>query len=124
MDAPIRTARLVLMLVEAEDADELAVVFADERLYAFTGEGRARWRSSEASLGRLAGSGPPIRGRSATGSCAGSPTGRRSGRSRRSSATAELVVTDETRTTDKHEHVERLWRRDLSPDGRLDPALR
>jgi hypothetical protein len=37
MDEPIRTARLALVPTGAEDADELAEVFADERLYAFTG---------------------------------------------------------------------------------------
>jgi RimJ/RimL family protein N-acetyltransferase len=54
MDAPIRTARLVLMLVEAEDADELAVVVADERLYAFTGGGPGTVEELRGILGRLA----------------------------------------------------------------------
>jgi RimJ/RimL family protein N-acetyltransferase len=116
MDAPIRTARLVLMPVEAEDADELAVVFADERLYAFTGEGPGTVEELRGILGRLA------RERAAD------PWAQRNWVVRRLAdrqAVGTLqVVTDETRTTDKHEHVERLWRRDLSPGGRLDPALR
>jgi hypothetical protein len=37
MDAPIRTARLALLPVVAEDAAELAAVFADERLYTSAG---------------------------------------------------------------------------------------
>jgi hypothetical protein len=32
-------------------------------------------------------------------------------------AHAGLAVTDETRTSDKHEHIERLWRRRLRPRG-------
>jgi hypothetical protein len=54
MDAPIRTARLVLSPVEAEDADELAAVFADERLYAFTGGGPGTVEELRGTLGRLA----------------------------------------------------------------------
>ena len=54
MDAPIRTARLALVPVVAEDADELAAVFADERLYAFTGGGPGTVEELRETLGRLA----------------------------------------------------------------------
>jgi hypothetical protein len=54
MDAPIRTGRLVLSPVEAGDADELAAVFADERLYAFTGGGPGTVEELRGTLGRLA----------------------------------------------------------------------
>src|SRR5215216_5268558 len=86
MDAPIRTARLVLSPVEAEDADELAAVFADERLYAFTGGRPGTVEELRGTLGRLARerAGDPWAQRN--WACAGSPTGRRSGCSRRPSA--------------------------------------
>src|SRR4029450_12642257 len=53
MDAPIRTERLALVPVVAEDADELAAVFADERLYAFTGGGPGTVEEVRETLGRL-----------------------------------------------------------------------
>jgi RimJ/RimL family protein N-acetyltransferase len=35
---------------------------------------------------------------------------------------AGLAVTDETRTTDKHQHTERLWRRRLPPPPPGEPS--
>jgi RimJ/RimL family protein N-acetyltransferase len=37
VDEALRTARLVLVPVIAADADEMAAIFADERVYQFTG---------------------------------------------------------------------------------------
>jgi RimJ/RimL family protein N-acetyltransferase len=54
VDTPIRTERLALLPVVAEDADELAMVFADERLYAFTGGHPGTVEELRATLGRLA----------------------------------------------------------------------
>jgi periplasmic divalent cation tolerance protein len=53
-DDRIKTARLVLVPVTGQDADELASIFADERLYAFTGEQPATVEQLRAILARLA----------------------------------------------------------------------
>jgi RimJ/RimL family protein N-acetyltransferase len=179
MDAPIRTARLVLSPVEAEDADELAAVFADERLYAFTGGGPGTVEELRGTLGRLAREragdpwaqrnwvvrrladrqavgmlqaafggggrsaeiawlvGVPWQGQGLASEAAVAVVGWLEARGvaqvtawirpdhHASEAVATrvgLMVTSETRTTDKHEHLERLWRRDHAPGGRLGPA--
>jgi RimJ/RimL family protein N-acetyltransferase len=179
MDAPIRTARLVLSPVEAEDADELAAVFADDRLYAFTGGGPGTVEELRGTLGRLAREragdpcaqrnwvvrrladrqavgmlqaafggggrsaeiawlvGVPWQGQGLASEAAAAVVGWLEARgvaqvtawirpdhhaSEAVATRAGLMVTSETRTTDKHEHLERLWRRDLGPGGRLGPA--
>jgi RimJ/RimL family protein N-acetyltransferase len=166
-DDGIRTARLVLVPVAADDADELTMIFADERLYVFTGGAPDTMESLRDTLGRLA-------EERAAGTAAqfnwvvrrlvdGMAVGmlqavlRRGGRAAEISwlvgvpwqgqgfaseaaiavvswlearsveqiiawirpdhhasesvaIRAGLVVTDKTRTTHKHEHIERLWR--------------
>ena len=54
LDDSIRTARLVLVPVAPTDADEMAAIFADERLYRFTGGKPGTAESLRATLGRLA----------------------------------------------------------------------
>ena len=180
MDAPIRTARLVLSPVEAGDADELAVVFADERLYAFTGGGPGTVEELRRTLGRLAREradpwaqrnwivrrladrqavgmlqvafsgggraaeiawlvGVPWQGQGLASEAAAAVVAWLEARgvaqvtawirpdhhaSEAVATRAGLVVTEEHRTTAKHEHLERLWRRDVPPGARLGPALR
>jgi RimJ/RimL family protein N-acetyltransferase len=53
-DDRIATARLVLVPVNGDDADELAVIFADERLYRFTGGKPGSVEELRATLSRLA----------------------------------------------------------------------
>jgi RimJ/RimL family protein N-acetyltransferase len=50
----IETARLVLVPVTGDDADELAAIFADERLYRFTGGTPGPVEELRATLNRLA----------------------------------------------------------------------
>jgi RimJ/RimL family protein N-acetyltransferase len=180
MDEPIRTARLALLPAVAADADELAVVFADERLYAFTGGGpgtveelrdvlgrqaRDRATDPEAQLDwvarRLADAqvvgmlqaifsgagrsaelawlvGVPWQGQGLASEAATAVVAWLDARgveqvtawirsdhhaSEAVAAHAGLAVTDETRTTDKHQHIERLWRRRL-PGAHPAPILR
>jgi RimJ/RimL family protein N-acetyltransferase len=54
VDDSIRTSRLVLVPVAAGDADELAAIFADERLYLFTGGEPGTVVSLRDTLGQLA----------------------------------------------------------------------
>jgi RimJ/RimL family protein N-acetyltransferase len=54
MDERVHTPRLVLVPVTADDADELAAVFADERLYGFTGSEPGTVEELRATLSRLA----------------------------------------------------------------------
>jgi hypothetical protein len=54
VDDNVRTARLVLVPVAADDADEIAAIFADERLHLFTGGERGTVESLRSTLGRLA----------------------------------------------------------------------
>lgn len=54
VDERIRTARLVLVPVTADDADEMAAILADERLYRFTGEEPGTVEGLRDTLGRLA----------------------------------------------------------------------
>jgi RimJ/RimL family protein N-acetyltransferase len=54
LDDSVRTARLVLVPIAATDADEMAAIVADERLYWFTGGEPGTVESLRATLGRLA----------------------------------------------------------------------
>ena len=171
-DESIRTARLALVPVAAEDADELAVVFADERLYAFTGGRPGTVEELRDTLGRLAREraadpgaqlnwvarrladgqavgmlqavfgaegrsaeiawlvGVPWQGQGLASEAATAVVRwleergveqvtawiRPDHHASESVAThAGLAVTDETRTSDRHDEVERLWRRPLRP---------
>jgi RimJ/RimL family protein N-acetyltransferase len=179
MDAPIRTARLALVPVVAEDADELAAVFADERLYAFTGGGPGTVEELRETLGRLARGrtadpwaqrnwvvrrladrravgmvqavfgdggrsaeiawlvGVPWQGQGLASEAATAVVTWLAARgaaqvtawirpdhhvSESVAKHAGLAVTDETRTTDKHQHTERLWRRRLPPPPPGEPS--
>jgi RimJ/RimL family protein N-acetyltransferase len=53
-DERIQAKQLVLVPVRADDADELAAIFADERLYAFTGGKPGSVEDLRRTLGRLA----------------------------------------------------------------------
>jgi RimJ/RimL family protein N-acetyltransferase len=160
MDAPIRTERLALLPVVAEDADELAVVFADERLYAFTGGGAGTVEELRETLGRLARDraadpwaqlswvvrrladeravgmlqavfsdggrsaeiawlvGVPWQGQGLASEAATAVVARLAAQG------VVRVTADETRSTPKHTHIERLWRRYLVTDARLGSAPR
>lgn len=164
----IQTARLVLVLVTANDADELAPIFANEQLYRFTGGTPGTAEDLRATLSRLAqdravdaaaqrnwvlrrridhaavgmlqaifGSGGrraeiswlvgvPWQGQRFASEAAMAVVAwleargvdqvtawiRPDHRASESVAIAAgLEATDATRTTDKHEHTERLWRR-------------
>jgi RimJ/RimL family protein N-acetyltransferase len=168
VDERIQTARLALVPVTAEDADELAVILADTRLYAFTGGRAGTLEDLRATLGRLAGDrvadaaaqhnlvvrrladraavgmlqavfgssgraaeiswlvGVPWQGQGLASEAARAVVGWLEARgvdqitawirpdhhaSESVAIHAGLMVTDEDRTTDKHEHTERLWRR-------------
>lgn len=54
VDDALRTARLVLVPVTAADADEMAAIFADERVYQFTGGEPGTVESLRQTLGQLA----------------------------------------------------------------------
>jgi RimJ/RimL family protein N-acetyltransferase len=174
MDEPIRTQRLALVPAVAEDADELVAVFADERLYAFTGGRPGTVEELRDTLGRLAREraadpeaqldwvarrladeqvvgmlqavfggggrsaelawlvGVPWQGQGLASEAAIAVVARLEAlgvdqltawirpdhhASEAVAAHAGLRVTDETRTSDRHEHIERLWRRRLRPAG-------
>jgi len=171
-DESVRTARLALVPVAAEDADELAVVFADERLYAFTGGRPGTVEELRDTLGRLAREratdpgaqlnwvarrladgqavgmlqavfgaegrsaeiawlvGVPWQDQGLASEAATAVVGWLEERaveqvtawirpdhhaSESVAAHAGLAVTDETRTSDRHDQVERVWRRRLRP---------
>ena len=162
----------MLVPAAADDADELAVAFADERLYAFTGGGPGTVGELRDTLGRLAGDraadpgaqlnwvarrladeqvigmlqevfgeggrsaelawlvGVPWQGQGLASEAAIAVVAWLEAQgveqvtawirpdhhaSELVAAHAGLAVTDETRTTDKHQHIERLWRRRLRP---------
>jgi RimJ/RimL family protein N-acetyltransferase len=168
MDERVHTPRLVLVPVTTDDADELAAVFADERLYGFTGGEPDTVEELRATLTRLAKDraadagaqlnwvvrrrvnreavgmlqavfssggreaeiawlvGVPWQGQGLASEAAIAVVAWLEARnveqitawirpdhhaSEAVAIRAGLTVTDETRTTDKHRHIERLWRR-------------
>lgn len=168
MDERIETARLVLLPVTADDADKLAAILADERLYGFTGGEPGTLEELRGALGRLAEGraadpaaqlnwvvrrlvdgeavgmlqaifssdgraaeiswlvGMPWQGRGLASESAMAVVAWLEARdveqltawirpdhhaSEVVAARAGLTVTDASRTTDKHEYTERLWRR-------------
>ncbi len=178
MDELILTARLSLAPAGAEDADELAVVFADERLHAFTGgrpgtveelrdlldrlareraadpEGQLNWVARRLADDRMVGMlqavfgaggrsaeiawlvGVPWQGQGLASEAAVAVVAWLEAQgveevtawirhdhhaSESVAAHAGLAVTDQTRTSDRHDQLERLWRRRLRPRG-LSPS--
>jgi RimJ/RimL family protein N-acetyltransferase len=168
IDDSIRTARLLLVPVAADDADEMAAIFADERLYKFTGGEPGNAESLRSTLGRLAEDraagaaaqlnwvirrlvdgvvvgmlqvifsragqaaeiswlvGIPWQGHGFASEAAIAVVAWLEARgveqvtawirpdhhaSESVAIRTGLVVTDKTRTTPKHKHIERLWRR-------------
>jgi RimJ/RimL family protein N-acetyltransferase len=168
VDDNVRSARLVLVPVAADDADEMAAIFADERLYIFTGGEPGTVESLRSTLGRLAADraadtaaqlnwvigrlvdgvavgmlqaifsrggqaaeiswlvGIPWQGQGFASEAAIAVVAWLEARgveqitawirpghhaSESVAIRTGLVVTDKTRTTHKHEHMERLWRR-------------
>ena len=78
-DAPILTGRLLLQPVVEGDAEVLAELFLDERMYRFTDGQPARWTTFGPPLpaSRPIASTTGTGRRSATGRCGAAPTARR-----------------------------------------------
>ena len=89
-DESILTDRLDLRPVTVEDADELAAIFADSRLYTFTGGDPSTLEALRSTFARLADARTASAPHSSTGSCASGSMTRRSGCCRPSSPMAAM----------------------------------
>ena len=89
-DERILTDRLDLRPVTVDDADELAAIFADKRLYALTGGNPSTLEALRSTFDRIAAARTAAPPHSSTGSCAIGPMTQRSGWCRASSATTAM----------------------------------